>query len=115
MRPAEPPREPREIEPRDLELRLEKHQPTYLIDVRQPWEHELVRLADDLLAPLDRLSSLAAQIRPPEGALVVCYCHHGVRSLHAAAMLSAAGVPAVSLAGGIERWATEIDPSMSHY
>jgi len=106
---------PSEIEPRELELRLQKGEPTYLIDVRQPWEHELVKLPDSLLAPLDRLSSLGPTIKPPEGALVVCYCHHGVRSLHAAAMLSAAGLPAVSLAGGIDRWATEIDPSLAHY
>ena len=106
---------PEEIEPRDLEVRLQKGDPTYHIDVRQPCEHELVSLPDQLLAPLDRLSSLAAQIQPPPGALVVCYCHHGVRSLHAAAMLSAAGMPAGSLAGGIDRWSVEIDPGLAQY
>ena len=87
----------------------------YLVDVRQPWEHELVHLPDDVLVPLDQLAERHDEVVPPAGALVVAYCHHGVRSLHAAAILAHAGLEVASLAGGIDRWSLEIDPSVPRY
>jgi rhodanese-related sulfurtransferase len=88
----------------------------YLVDVRQPWEHELVRLADDVLVPLDRLADQFDDVAPPPGALVVTYCHHGVRSINAAAMLERLGHAKVaSLAGGIDAWSQLIDPSLPRY
>jgi adenylyltransferase/sulfurtransferase len=94
----------------------------YLVDVRQPWEHELVHLPNDVLMPLDQLQDrhlagdLADELAPPEGSLVVAYCHHGIRSLNAAALLEAMGHARVaSLAGGIDRWSIEIDPSLPRY
>jgi rhodanese-related sulfurtransferase len=88
----------------------------YLVDVRQPWEHELVRLPDDILVPLDQLADHADEITPPEGALVVTYCHHGIRSLSAAAMLERLGHAKVaSLAGGIDAWSQLVDPKLPRY
>jgi rhodanese-related sulfurtransferase len=51
----------------------------------------------------------------PDGAAVVVYCHHGVRSLSGAAILGRAGIEALSLAGGIDRWALTVDPSVPRY
>jgi len=46
----------------------------------------------------------------------VAYCHHGIRSLQAATFLRSVGLPNVrSLAGGIDRWAREIDREMVRY
>ncbi len=88
----------------------------YVVDVRQPWEHELARLPDDILVPLDELADRADEITPPAGALVVTYCHHGVRSLNAAAILEQLGHTNVaSLAGGIDAWSRLIDPSVARY
>lgn len=88
----------------------------YLVDVRQPWEHELARLGDEILVPLDQLSDRADELAPPAGALLVTYCHHGVRSLNAAALLERAGHANVaSLAGGIDAWSRLIDPSVPRY
>lgn len=88
----------------------------YLVDVRQPWEHDLARLPDDILVPLDQLAELADEITPPAGALVVTYCHHGVRSLSAAAILQRLGHENVaSLAGGIDAWSQLIDPGVARY
>ena len=90
--------------------------PIYLVDVRQPWEHELVCLRDDVLVPLDQLAERHDEITPPAGALVVTYCHHGVRSINAAVMLERIGHARVaSLAGGIDAWSQLIDPSMPRY
>jgi adenylyltransferase/sulfurtransferase len=106
----------REITVEDLSQRLERGERPLLVDVRQPWEHQLARLPDSLLLPLGELASRSAEIQPAPGQLVVCYCHHGVRSLHAAEILSRAGVSGVaSLAGGIEAWSLQIDPSLPRY
>jgi adenylyltransferase/sulfurtransferase len=105
-----------EISVDDLSRRLERGERPLLVDVRQPWEHELSRLPDSLLVPLGDLASRAAEIRPAPGQLVVCYCHHGVRSLRAVEILARAGLAgAVSLAGGIEAWSLQIDPSIARY
>lgn len=86
-----------------------------LVDVRQPWEHELARLPDDVLIPLDQLADRADEIEAAPETLVVTYCHHGVRSLNAAAILAAHGHRVASLAGGIDAWSQVIDPSVPRY
>jgi monothiol glutaredoxin len=46
----------------------------------------------------------------------VVYCHHGIRSAHAAEQLRAAGFTRVfNLAGGIDRWSGEVDASVPRY
>jgi adenylyltransferase/sulfurtransferase len=104
-----------EISPRALKAMLDAGAPVWLLDVRQPWEHELAALPDHALIPLDELAARASEVTPPDGALVVTYCHHGVRSLHAAAILAQAGVRAASLKGGIDAWSSQIDPTLPRY
>jgi rhodanese-related sulfurtransferase len=106
---------PNQIGVRDLKTLFDRGEPVYLVDVRQPWEHERAALPNSVLVPLDRLAVQHADIAPPEGALVVAYCHHGIRSLHAAAMLERIGLRVVSLAGGIDAWSLEIDPTVPRY
>jgi len=107
---------PPEITPRELAARLAAGMPTYLLDVRQRWEHDLVSIAGSVLVPLDALAARVDTLDPPAGALVVTYCHHGVRSLNAAMFLAARGWrDVVSLAGGIDAWAREVDASLPRY
>jgi rhodanese-related sulfurtransferase len=106
----------REITVQDLAERLAKGEKPYLLDVRQKWEHELARLPGSALVPLDELAARTAEIEAGKDQLVVCYCHHGVRSLHAALILGAAGFKdAVSLRGGIEAWSELVDPTIPRY
>ena len=52
----------------------------------------------------------------PSDALVVVYCHHGIRSLTGAAYLEQAGVvPVASLRGGIEAWSLLVDGTVPRY
>lgn len=105
-----------QITVRELFHKMRAGEPIYLLDVRQPFEHELAALPDSVLVPLDELSQRADEIAPPEGALVVAYCHHGVRSLSAAAILEQLGFPRVaSLQGGIDAWSLHIDESVPRY
>jgi adenylyltransferase/sulfurtransferase len=106
----------KQISVQDLATRLSAGDPVHLIDVRQPWEHETAALPGSLLIPLNELPTRADEIQPPEGALVVAYCHHGIRSLSAAAFLEQAGIkPVVSLAGGIDAWSLHVDSRMPRY
>ena len=40
-------------------------EPVYLLDVRQPWEHDTAALPGSVLIPLDQLQARAAEVRPP--------------------------------------------------
>jgi rhodanese-related sulfurtransferase len=107
---------PRQISAMQLKARLDENAPVYLVDVRQPWEHDTAALPNSLLLPLDQLPARAAEVSPPPGALVVVYCHLGIRSLSAAALLERLGMPdVVSLAGGIEAWSLYVDPTVPRY
>jgi len=106
----------REISVQDLAQRLASGEKPYLLDVRQKWEHDLAKLPGSALLPLDELAERIPEIEAPKDALVVCYCHHGVRSLHAALILGAAGfTDAVSLRGGIDAWSELIDRNVPRY
>jgi rhodanese-related sulfurtransferase len=106
----------REITVQDLAERLRRGESPYLLDVRQKWEHDLARLPGSKLLPLDELAERTAEIEAKKDELVVCYCHHGVRSLHAALVLGAAGfADAVSLRGGIDAWSQLVDPGVPRY
>ncbi|MGZ6125906.1 MAG: rhodanese-like domain-containing protein [Myxococcales bacterium] len=105
-----------EIGPEELAGKLRRSERIWLLDVRHEWEHQLARLPDQALIPLHELPGRLAEVDPPEGAEIVCYCHHGLRSLSAAAILRQAGFGnAVSLAGGIDLWSRLIDPSVPRY
>jgi rhodanese-related sulfurtransferase len=103
-----------EITPADVKARMERGEKLVLIDVREPWEHQLCRIEGAKLVPL---GSLAASLQTlPDVDEVICYCHHGMRSLDAAAWLRFQGIEkAKSLAGGIERWSLEVDPKVPRY
>jgi adenylyltransferase/sulfurtransferase len=106
----------RQIRPRELAAKLAAGEPVWLLDVRQPWEHDLAALPGSTLIPLGELPHRADEVQPPAGAQVVVYCHHGVRSLSGAALLEQAGVADVaSLAGGIDAWSEQVDPSVPRY
>jgi len=107
---------PRQITVHDLDRKLKANEPVYLLDVRSPGEHEFVALPKSVLLPLHELPDRVAEVQPPPGATVIAYCHHGIRSLHAAAFLEQSGhANVVSLAGGIDAWSREIDPSVRRY
>lgn len=104
---------PLEITASELFDELAAPQPPLLIDVRNPWEHEVARIEGSTLIPLDSLSSRLDEIGADRA--VVVYCHHGMRSLMAAETLQQAGREARSLQGGIDHWSRSIDPDVPRY
>ena len=105
-----------QIHPTELKQKLDAGEAVYLVDVRNYDEYAYCRLPEGLLVPLPELPSRVEEVQPPAGALVVVYCHHGVRSLRAAALLKQAGHENVaSLAGGIDAWSQTVDPAVPRY
>jgi rhodanese-related sulfurtransferase len=105
-----------QISVRQLAAWLQEGSPVYLLDVRQAWEHETAALPGSVLLPLDQLPRKARELAPPEGAKIVVYCHHGIRSQSGAALLQHLGFQdVVSLAGGIDAWSLLVDARIPRY
>ncbi len=86
-----------------------------LLDVREPWEFEVAALHGSVSMPMGDIPSRAHAELDPEQR-IVAVCHHGVRSLNVAAWLRQQGFEqAQSLAGGLDAWSVQIDPSMPRY
>lgn len=86
-----------------------------LIDVREPWEFATAKIEGSLLMPMGEVPSRAHQELDPDDRLLIL-CHHGARSLSVTNWLRQQGFEAAqSVAGGIEAWSREIDPSVSRY
>ncbi len=106
----------RQVEPEEVAGRIASGQPVHLLDVRQAWEHEMRALPASQLIPPGELSARAGEIRPGSEALLLVYCHHGIRSLSAAALLEHLGHRNVdSLAGGIDAWSCRVDSRIPRY
>lgn len=102
------------ITPEDLKARLDSVDAPEVLDVREPWEHALGALPGARLIPLDQLEARMGELDP--GREVVVYCHHGIRSAEATRFLRRQGFAAArNLAGGIERWSLEVDPTVPRY
>lgn len=87
---------------------------TLLVDVREPYELEICRVAGAESIPLGDLPRRAASL--PKDRHCLMLCHHGARSRNATEYLRAHGFSAVSnIAGGIDAWARRIDPSLRLY
>ncbi|MGH9560156.1 MAG: rhodanese-like domain-containing protein [Terracidiphilus sp.] len=103
-----------EIEPRQVQQMLTRGEEFLLVDVREPWEHQTARIEGSVLVPLSDLPGNVTRLAGSSA--VVLYCHHGIRSLDAAAWLRSQGVTgARSMAGGIERWSNEVDSKVPRY
>ena len=101
-----------EITPLELHRRLNLGEPLVLVDVREPWEANIVSLPGSVLIPLGELTYRAEEELDPFDEIVI-YCHNGVRSMEAALILWDLGYERVmSLAGGITRWTYQVDPSL---
>ena len=74
----------------------------FLLDVREPDEHEEANIPGSLLIPLGSLQRRLSEV--PKDRQVVVYCAVGGRSARATNFLRQNGVEAVNLHGGIIAW-----------
>lgn len=106
-----------ECSPRQVQVMLSDNESgLVLVDCRTDREWEIAHIEGAILIPLAEMHERADELRDYSGRPLVVYCHHGRRSLQAAAILREAGFRgALSMAGGIDRWSIEIDPSTPRY
>lgn len=103
-----------EITPTELQERLTRGDKLILVDVREPWENATCRIEGSRLIPM---RTVPANLQALDtGDDVICYCHHGMRSLDVAVWLRGQGIEnAQSLTGGIDRWSAEVDSKVPRY
>jgi rhodanese-related sulfurtransferase len=103
-----------EITPREVKELLARDDKVLFVDVRERWEYDAAHIDGSVLIPLGEIPSNLARLENADE--VVLFCHHGIRSLDAAAWLRSQGLErARSMTGGIERWSAEIDPNVARY
>lgn len=97
-----------DIDPEGLSEWMTEEPELQVVDVRESYEREAGHIAGTAHIPLVELTSRAGEIdreRP-----VVFYCRVGARSDMAAQAFRASGYRALSMEGGLVRWARESRP-----
>ncbi|HEY3999455.1 MAG TPA: rhodanese-like domain-containing protein [Candidatus Xenobia bacterium] len=85
-----------------------------LIDVRHEFEYETAHVEGSELLTQGLMQDMMHNA-PKDGTLLFL-CHHGVRSLEAAAYFAGHGFSnAKSIAGGIDAWSSEVDSNIPRY
>ena len=112
---APPAANPSEVTVQELKRALDALQPDLqLLDVREPDESRIARIAGARLLPLSQLASRYTELDP--NARYYLHCHHGVRSQRALEFLSQHGFKHLkTVKGGIDAWSSQIDPSVPRY
>ena len=104
------------ITPEELHAMMQSGREIALIDVREPVEWDIVRIAGARSIPKDRILSGAAMADLPQHVPIVLYCKTGIRSAEVLSALVGAGFSdAAHLHGGIAEWAKRIDPDLPMY
>jgi len=111
-----------EIDVNQLANKLGSSDPFVLLDVREAWELDVAMIVDDRLkvVPTSRLAQLGVSALPDDvqqkDAEILVICHHGVRSAQVTQWLLQRGwTNVVSVRGGIDAYAKQIDSSVGKY
>ena len=103
-----------EISVRAAERMRSENADTVFLDVREDAELAICSIAGALHVPMGEIGRAATSL--PKAKPLVVLCHHGMRSLHVTRFLREHGFDqAVSMSGGIEAWACEVDASVLRY
>jgi len=100
----------------ELKARIDAKAPIFILDVREPHEYQLARIAGSTLIPLGQLGSRYGELPPASaGREIIVHCKSGVRSARAVNLLKEHGIEAKNLKGGILAWIDKVDPSQPKY
>lgn len=104
------------ITPAELKAWLEdeSRESPVIIDVRENWEHALAQIPGSVHIPMQTIPARVGDL--DSGASHVLLCHHGMRSHQVAQFLAREGFDRLhNLSGGIDAWASEVDPAVPRY
>ncbi|OGW92043.1 MAG: molybdenum cofactor biosynthesis protein MoeB [Omnitrophica bacterium RIFCSPHIGHO2_02_FULL_63_14] len=103
-----------EITAAELKGWMDRKKKFVLLDVREPNEYDINRIPGSKLIPLGQVVERAKELDTADE--IVVHCHFGGRSAKAAGLLQGLGFRKVkNLAGGIDAWSLEADPSVPRY
>ena len=98
----------------ELKVFIDNNEGVFVLDVREPQEHQICSIPGAVLIPLGELPHRVNELGGHED--MVVHCKSGVRSAKAVKILHDAGFKkAKNLSGGILRWIDVVDPSMPKY
>ncbi len=104
------------ITAQELKELLDSDKPTFLVDVREPAEWEIVRIPGATLIPKDEILRGDALAGLPQDKQIIMYCKTGVRSAETLAAVKNAGFSdAVHVQGGVTAWVNQVDRSLPVY
>jgi rhodanese-related sulfurtransferase len=107
---------PLEIDCRSVKRKLDAGEELLLLDCRESDEHAAANIAAAKLVPMSEITDRVRELEPFRQRPIVVHCHMGGRSFRVAQWLRDQGFSqAQSMAGGIEAWSQEIDPSIPRY
>jgi rhodanese-related sulfurtransferase len=87
-----------------------------LLDVRQPEEYAQAKIEGSVLIPMGELGQRIDELEPFKDGRIVVHCHHGGRSMQVTEALRARGMQGVqNMAGGIDAWSLQVDPTVPRY
>ncbi|HPW85328.1 MAG TPA: rhodanese-like domain-containing protein [Rhodoferax sp.] len=89
-----------------------------VLDVREPHELQMASIQADgftlLTIPMGVIPPRLNELDPQQP--IACLCHHGGRSMQVASFLKGRGFAHVAnIAGGINAWSAEVDPTVPRY
>jgi len=103
-----------EITAVELKQRLDRGDTLKIVDVREPNEYQINRIAGSQLIPLGDIPKRYAELN--KGDEIVVQCKSGARSAKAADFLRSVGYKNVlNLKGGILDWIDKVDPTQPKY
>ena len=103
-----------EITAAELKKNIDRKEKFVLIDVREPSEFKINQIPGAKLIPLGNVPERVHELDSADE--IVVHCHFGGRSAKAVEFLQKAGFKKVNnLAGGIDAWSQDVDPSCPRY
>jgi rhodanese-related sulfurtransferase len=88
--------------------------PPLLLDVREPWEFDVVRIPGATLLPMRAIPVRYQELS--RDAEIVVICHHGARSYQVGMFLEQQGFDnVINLYGGMAAWSRDVDPAAPTY
>ncbi len=100
--------------PRVLSGLIKQNHDLFLLDVREPYEHQICHIKKATLLPMSQIADSLEDL--PKDKDIVVMCHHGSRSKVVIDYLKQEGFSSLfNLEGGIDRYALEVDTSLERY
>lgn len=107
---------PIEIDVHAVDAMRQSGEDFLLLDVREEDEYATAKIDGSVLIPMSQLGIRVGELNDHRDRLIVVHCHHGGRSMQVTQALRGNGFSRVqNMAGGIDQWSEQIDPSVPRY